>query len=422
MLTRIALSCALGLSCCCGSAAIAADKPQATDPLAATYLESGKLADGEAALQKRLAAEKGDDQARYGLAMIQFLQGLERLSQSLHKHDLNSEAGALAGIPVLRLPVPPNENPQEISYDDTRQILQTWVNDLVRVEATLAEIRDENIQLPLRLGRVRLDVNGDGQAADDETFWQLFATVARLGNVDPNEADIEVPELVIGFDRGDVHWMRGYCHLLAGVSEIALAYDSQELFERTAHLFFPRVNTPHAYLQTGPKLFDLGSGPDIMDLIAFIHLLNFEVKEPDRMTTALKHFESMVDQSFESWKFIEAEEDSHYEWVPNPSQASVLPNVRVTQEMIDAWKMVMTDVKAVLAGEKLIPFWRDNGALGVNVRRVFTEPQRFDLVLWVQGTGATPYLEEGNMIDTTDWARINNAFRGQFFFFAIWFN
>lgn len=59
---------------------------------------------------------------------------------------------------------------------------------------------------------------------------------------------------------------------------------------------------------------------------------------------------------------------------------------------------------------------------GVNVRQVFVEPRRFDLVLWVQGSAATPYLEEGPLSKPETWRRFQEVFRGEFIGFAIWFN
>ena len=74
------------------------------------------------------------------------------------------------------------------------------------------------------------------------------------------------------------------------------------------------------------------------------------------------------------------------------------------------------------AGEKLIPFWRSGDDRGVNLRRVFTEPRMFDLVLWVQGTAAAPYLEKGPKTQPDTWRRFQNIFRGEFIGFALWFN
>ena len=54
--------------------------------------------------------------------------------------------------------------------------------------------------------------------------------------------------------------------------------------------------------------------------------------------------------------------------------------------------------------------------------RVFTEPTTLDLVLWIQGTGAAPYLEKGTITSSEFWATTNRVFRGEFLGFALWFN
>ena len=82
----------------------------------------------------------------------------------------------------------------------------------------------------------------------------------------------------------------------------------------------------------------------------------------------------------------------------------------------------LDELEAILQGEKLAPFWRDAGGKGVNIKRMFTEPRTFDLVLWVQGTAAGPYLEEGKVTDQAFWNRIQRGFGGQFFWFALWVN
>ncbi len=89
----------------------------------------------------------------------------------------------------------------------------------------------------------------------------------------------------------------------------------------------------------------------------------------------------------------------------------------------------------LLEGRKLIPFWRDYDQTlfgtrgdvpatgrGVNMKRFFEEPTRFDLVLLVQGTAALPYLEQGDLSRPETWNNLTRVFQGQFFGFAIWFN
>ena len=111
------------------------------------------------------------------------------------------------------------------------------------------------------------------------------------------------------------------------------------------------------------------------------------------------------------------------EWIPNPRQTTVVPEGTVTEEMVQGWTDFLDEFDAILDGKKLAPFWRgDNPKLGLNVRRLMTDPRPFDLVLWVQGTALVPYLEEGEVTTPETWSRFNRIFRGEFIGFAIWFN
>jgi hypothetical protein len=94
----------------------------------------------------------------------------------------------------------------------------------------------------------------------------------------------------------------------------------------------------------------------------------------------------------------------------------------MTPEMIQGWFAFLDEMEEILAEKKLLPFWREAGGRGINLRRVFTEPSALDLILWIQGTGAAPYLENGTITSPDFWETTNRIFRGQFLGFAIWFN
>jgi len=385
--------------------------------LAEQYMVTGQLAQGVEALDKRLQEQPRDDEARFGLGMVQFLKGVERLAQSLHKFGLREPTGGLA-VPFLRLPLPTNPQPAQISYAASREILQTFVQDLAKAEATLAEVQNADVKLPIHFGRIRLDLDGNGKGEQHETLWRLYSALNR-GTVSINAEEAE--KFLIVFDKADVTWLRGYCHLLSAMCEMVLAHDTRELFERTAHIFFPSVDTPFKFLENGKRVFSFSS-VDIADIIAFIHLLNFPVAEPKRMPVALRHMELVISLSRQNWKELMAETDDNFEWIPNPNQKGVIPNVQVTPQMVAGWGDFLNEAELLLQGKKLIPFWRAADPRGINLRKVFTEPRKFDLVLWVQGTDAAPYLEEGPVTTPEVWFRLNRLFNGQFLGFAFWFN
>jgi hypothetical protein len=142
-------------------------------PLAEKYLHEGKLADGEKALRAELARNPKDDQNRFGLGTLQFIRAVEHLGQTLHRYGLRTERGRQLGLPFLRLPIPNNPKPETLSYAALRKIFQEMNSDLKKAEATLDEIRDDKVKLPLRIGLVRLDMTGDGKAS--EPFRTILA-------------------------------------------------------------------------------------------------------------------------------------------------------------------------------------------------------------------------------------------------------
>ncbi len=390
-------------------------------PLAESYLLQGKLAEGEKALLERLKDTPNDDQVRFGLAMLQFVRTFERLVGNVYDCGLRTEDTLLRINPEFERYFPDNPKPKKVAYSDIRELIQTFLNDLATIEANLALVKDPDVKLPLHVGMIQINPFREAKTVS-------AAALFRGGAEAPWDKDF-----VIAFDRGDVEWLRGYCHFLAGFAELSLAVDGQEVFDCSAHLFLKHVETPHAFLLEDRAtiqrdLFANLSTPQvILDAVSFVHhILRLPLKEPERTKVALAHFEAMIVHGKAQWKFIREEKDNDREWVPNARQNSVT-RVPVTDEIIDAWLATLEEADQVLKGKKLIPFWRGVKKRGVNLRRVFTEPRTFDLVEWVQGTGATPYLEEGPLTEFANERFVERTFRPfntpfGFAGFAFWFN
>ncbi len=382
------------------------------------HLQAGKFSEAEAALAAELKQSPKDAQARFGLGTVQFLKGVQRLAQSLHRHGFGQQLRGL--MPGFDLPIPHNRSPEKVNYQQVRAIIQNFVTDLTKAEATLALIDAEEVKLPLHFGLIRLDLDGNGTLQPEETLWRIYSRLNRGAGVTEEQSK----SFTIAFDTGDVYWLRGYCHLLLAFGETALAHDWQEFFERVGHRMFPIVDSPYPFLTeaTAGDTNSFFSFTQLADLVAAIHLINFKVTDPERMQAALGHLEAMVTVSNKSWDFILKETDNDQEWIPNPKQTGVIPNVVVTEEMIASWRHFLTEAKSILKGEKLIPFWRGAADRGVNLRKVYMEPRPFDLVMWVQGTGAAPYLQKGPITDPEVWSRLQRVFGGEFIGFALWFN
>ncbi|MBE9208543.1 hypothetical protein IQ244_18785 [Nostoc sp. LEGE 06077] len=380
------------------------------------YLINAQFQQGEEAFVAKLQENANDDQTRFKLGVVQLMGATQRLTQSLYRYGLQQNF-VTQFFPILRLPVPTNPTPQPVTYQDTRKILQDLLNDLTQVKDTLEPIKDNQVKLPLRIGLTRLDFNADGKLAEDESFWKTFSL---LTGIPATEKAAE--NLAIAFDAGDVIWLKGYCNLLSAIAQVVLAYDESKLFDSTAHLVFAQPKTAYPFLVEGRSASGGFDFDIIADIVTFVHLINFPLTEPERLTTAIQNFQTVTALSRQSWKLILAETDNDREWLPNPQQKGVIPNAVVTQPMIDGWLTFLDEADTLLTGKKLIPFWRKREVRGINLNKVFTQPSNFDLVLWAQGTGAATYLELGRVTDKNTWLQLLEVFRGQFFQFAAWFN
>ena len=368
----------------------------------------------ETALIESLAASPSDDNVRFALGITQFLRTVEMLGQTWYRYGLESRIGQQAGIPFLRLPVPPNPSPATISYGDLRGELDALSERLALAESTLASLQGGDPAVVLDLNEVYLDYDGDAQPDDGESLLVIIELLnARFTSTGQT--------LELRFDVGDAHWLRGYSHLLMALLEIILAHDSQTLFSYTAQLFFPRAEVATGLLYEQGNLLDFDDG-ELIDQLALVHLaLRVPLLEPERLEKALSHAQAVTEQAGLMWAAILAETDNDREWIPNPRQDAVL-GAEVTQDIVDAWLLFVEETRALWRGEKLIPHWRLPEGQGINLPRVFLEPTDFDLVLWLQGGIIEPYAEAGEVISVETLESIWRVFGGEFIGFALWFN
>ncbi len=383
-------------------------------------LESGRFEAGEADLAARVAADPSDNEARFGLGMIRFGEALERFGQRQYRYGLRAPANAM--IPVLRLPVPINAAPDELTYEKQRDNLQGLLDDLAKVVATLAPMSANETNIVIDLNAVKFDFRGDGKTEGMETLGSILAKLRSPWGA--RGAPVPSGPFEVKFDNADAFWLRGYCRLLSASLEFVLAYDWRNTFERVGSLFYPRIAPPRFpanALLAGRKDELLGDSGQIADFIVLIHEIRWPLKEPARLQSAHADLKQVIAMSRASWKTILAETTDDREWIPGPQQKNgVITSMPVTQAQVDAWLGALDDFDAALDGTKLLPHWRF--VHGFNFRRVFFEPRDFDLVLWIAGDGAAPYLEEGPTLSRSEWNAWNQAFRGNFLGYAFWFN
>lgn len=296
-------------------------------PLAERYLHDGKFAEGETASLLALDARPMDDEARFGLGMIQFMRAVENLGKALYEYGAVSER---ASQPFLRLPVPKNEKPSAISHSALGRVLDAFAADLGRAEATLAGIKDDNVKLRLRLAKISFDFCGTGK---DRTA--LIDILIKLNGGRFNFQK-DNPDFRVHFDRGDVAWLRAYCHLLSALVEGYRAVDEEAGFAERVQGIFPGF-------ERQPK-----KAPWATDWAPPL-----KVVDPPRLRRMRLHLVAVCELNRETWNFIRKETDDDYEWLPHPKQTDQL-GLPFTDEQINAWLAMMKVWEGLLKGEHLI--------------------------------------------------------------------
>ncbi|MBA4030124.1 MAG: hypothetical protein C0478_04410 [Planctomyces sp.] len=384
---------------------------------------AGEFKQGIAQLETELAARPAEAEARFALGLLQFLGAIDEFAATQYKFGAGGGTARSLELPFFR-GIPNNPDPAPVKYADTQALFAQLGKSLAIAEKTLAGVEQSQVKLPFRPGLVAFDLNRDGKIGDEESFWSLLRAVV------PPVGQIPKDKFLIQVDEGDAVWLRGYCHLLMAFCDVSAAYDTRELFERTGHMIYAKPVTPYPWSQEPEgDANNIFTFHRIADLIAMIHLINFELVDADKMRSAHAHLLEMIRLSRISWKLIDAESDDDAEWVPNDRQKSVAIGLRISRDQITGWHHVLEEIEALLNGKKLIPFWRGDlskskgeRGRGVNLAKVFQQPGRFDMVLWITGTGAAPYIEEGQLSTDESWNRLQAVFGGRFFGFAAWFN
>jgi hypothetical protein len=334
------------------TSAVAVSRAAEPAPLVEKYLHSGELAVGDRGLQRALDAAPDDDQLRFGLGVLRFVRAVERLGQSLYEYGAKSES---TSVPFLRLPVPENPDPTPITYPILRRIFEQCTDDLARAEATLAGVKDDNVSLPVHFAGVRLDFVGDGTSRTT-----LVDVLKKLTGQRRFEFLEKNPKFLVRFDRGDVAWLRAYCHLLSALLDAYLALDGKFLFDAEAENHFAK-----------PK----GQAANKPDLFAVLLSGGVKFPEPARLYSFRLHMIRVCELNRETWRLIRAETDDDHEWLPNPRQKGVL-GLPVRDEMIDGWLRAVDELERLLKGEKLIDVRLPGVAEGmaINVRAFLDDP------------------------------------------------
>src|SRR5262249_49150769 len=149
----------------------------------------------------------------------------------------------------------------------------------------------------------------------------ILKKIMRRQNFDFLEGN---SDFLVCFHRGDVAWLRAYCHLLMGMLDFYLAFDTEESFQLSADVLFAKPEKPF-----------LGGEAErqrkMMEAWRVIAL-----KEPARLGQFRRHLIKVAELNRETWKYVRAEMDNDHVWLPNSKQKGVL-GLPVSDQMVDAW-------------------------------------------------------------------------------------
>lgn len=388
----------LGLSlAACGGRASGTPDPRPWDEV----LRS----EGLAAAELNLASQEETPETAFLLGAMRFLRAGEHIMQVRYKN----YAGELPLLPGMRNTLPEQNPDGQFDPAFLERAMSGALVHLEGAEAALGPAVEGAFAVEVQLSDIWLDINSDGARQEWESVLILMN---GLGAV-PASSDFDG---IVRFDTADAEWLAAYVHVLAGMAELTLSLDPTTAIAD--------VTEGRAGLEAlGGVQPDFFSGrDDVPDVIAATLLTLRGVPDAERTRAAHGHFLSMIAHNRAFWSEVGEESDNDREWLPNPQQSSAF-GVEVSAEMAAGWQGVLVEIEDILNGERLVPYWRvGRPDVGVNIETLLREPGDMDLILWIQGSAAVPYLEEGEVADLEAWERFTRMTRGDGLMFAVWFN
>lgn len=393
-------------------------RPSEPESPLSKILYSDTLSDAEAALAARVR-ERDTPEARFALAIAQTARSAEKFVQFAYRHGWRSDSPSasllgLIGIPVRMVPNSTNPEPEPLGYEQLRSAIQEVRDGLQGADATLQQLKPGDFKLGLNVAMLGFDVDADGKVADAERFGMALRGLMRGRG--PADADV----FLRSFDYADAVWLRGYLNLLQGSLSFLLAHDFERQFNHLAHVLFRDPVTPYPFLKYETR--EPFNEAAISDLIVTVRLSEMPVRDAAESKRALEHFLAFARLGQELWVHVGAERDDDREWIAGPRQTPPFRGLEVSLERIATWRKLLGEFERILAGERLVPFWRGDKRQGVNIRRAFLEPRVFDCWLWFQGPAAVPYFEDGEMTDFEIWSDGWSVFRFEIVTWGLWAN
>lgn len=372
---------------------------------------------GEGLAGTAAALEGSDDPADlFVLGGVRFLQAVEQSFQKRYAMGLNEVAGPL---PVLRIGLPPNPSPEPFDTALVEMVFSDLTTGMEGARAALAQIGDRDFAADIDLGAIWFDINANGTADRGEGIFEVaFATAGMMVRPPAQAGDTSPEPDMVRFDRADADWLLAYTHLLSGIGEVVLGFNPTETVTTVlgAEADIQALRGPG--YRSGMPI----AGMDREMTLLAAYLATIETQpNAENGRAALAHFLAMVAANRNFWTRVAAETDNVDEWIPNDAQDHAF-GMDFPNGVGATWQAVLADAEAALKGELLVPYWRIGPEAGLNLNRLFSEPPAFNLIGWIHGYDAVPYMEKGPVMNSASWRAFEQMVSGDGVFFALILN
>ena len=400
--------CLLASVLLCMTMAVASAAPGRTPGAPGLSWETALRDKGLAASEDVLQGMTQTPGIGFMLGGVRFLRSLEYMLQVRYQNSPTT----FRMIPGMSASLP--ENPKAVFHPEfLDQAMSGALILLSAAETSLQTSLGKKFTIQVDMRDIWLDVDKDGVRDEWEGLLDLVRTVRRSGST-PFEGTIQ-------FDRADAQWLCAYIHLLSGCAELVLSIDTTPALQQ--------VREGRSAMEALGPLAPLGISRDenFLETLTSLVLALRGVPDRTRTRSARVHFKEMVRHNRLFWQDVEQETDDVLEWLPNSRQSSAI-GVPVQKDVAQNWQVVLDEFDAILDGQKLIPYWRmargkdSKTGVGVNLFRLLEDPGDMDPILWIQGSGAVPFLEEGELLDRAALRNFRKSAAGNMMLYAIWFN
>lgn len=182
-------------------------------------------------------SEPTNGEAVFGLGALHFLRAVEEFKQDLYRYGAVSPFKRRF-IPFLtggfEVNIPINPNPEVLSYEKFRQMLQRFSDRMQLAVDALEKLNPLEAKLSIEPLNIGMDINADGSISNEEYFLRRFSKKRRYRKPKFN---FQTGQKIV-FDVADAKWLQGYSLFLMSTPNFFLSFDFKRSYDVAFHTFF----------------------------------------------------------------------------------------------------------------------------------------------------------------------------------------